>query len=158
MHTLEKVIKHDKTNSVLIKVNEKLSVWFDIWIDNNRDLNGDWNQYIFNLNDENDLAVQTYQSDCCNFETCFNLAEEYLTKKGILKYENGSYSLKQIPMYTIQITWCTDDVLKQAEEEGIILTLEQCKEVLDHVDKNHDATIGINWDVISEGINYIINS
>ena len=59
--------------------------------------------------------------------------------------------------YTIQITWCVEDVLHQAEEEGIALTLEQCKEVLDHVDKNHDATIGINWDVISEGINYITN-
>lgn len=44
----------------------------------------------------------------------------------------------------IAIEWHTDDVLAQRPD----LTVEQANNVLDELDKNHDATVGINWDVI----------
>ena len=91
--TMEQAIKHDNANSVLIKVNDTLSVWFDLWIDNDNELTGDWNKYIFYLNDKNDLEIQDYQSNAENFTTCFELAEEYLKEKNILiENSNGEYS------------------------------------------------------------------
>lgn len=56
-------------------------------------------------------------------------------------------------MIQIQISWCTDDVIYQAEIMGIPLTEEQADAILDNVDRYHDATIGINWDVIGTHIN-----
>ena len=45
---------------------------------------------------------------------------------------------------SIAIIWQTDDVQMQRPDLGI----DQCREVLGHLDRYHDATIGINWDVI----------
>jgi hypothetical protein len=46
---------------------------------------------------------------------------------------------------TISISWHIDDV----KHEHPRLTDAQCREVLAFIKKNHDATIGISWDVIS---------
>lgn len=48
--------------------------------------------------------------------------------------------------YTIQISWSTDDILDQRDD----LTFEQAKQVLDALKNNHDASTGINWDVIND--------
>jgi hypothetical protein len=45
----------------------------------------------------------------------------------------------------IVVLWHIDDVKELRPD----LSDEQCREVLEHCDKYHDATIGINWDVIS---------
>ena len=55
-------------------------------------------------------------------------------------------------MKSIQIYWCTEDVTHQAEIMGIPLTEEQADDILDNVERYHDATIGINWDVIGTHI------
>lgn len=52
-------------------------------------------------------------------------------------------------MKTIEIKWSTEDVLTQAENLDIKLTEEQADEILESLQDNHDATIGINWDVIT---------
>ncbi|MEM7125689.1 MAG: hypothetical protein AAF702_05145 [Chloroflexota bacterium] len=44
----------------------------------------------------------------------------------------------------IAIIWQTDDVQMQRPD----LTVEQSRDVLARLDRCHDATIGINWDVI----------
>lgn len=49
--------------------------------------------------------------------------------------------------------WGVDDVREVAN--GKELTDEQCMEVLDTVMSNHDASIGINWDVIGYHYNDI---
>lgn len=49
---------------------------------------------------------------------------------------------------TISITWSSDDVIYRADERGIHLTYDQANDILDILEKDHDATIGINWDVI----------
>lgn len=49
------------------------------------------------------------------------------------------------PDYYID-TWSIDDVL---QDHGW-LTLDQAREVIDLMYRYHDATIGINWDVIHE--------
>jgi len=49
---------------------------------------------------------------------------------------------------TITITWHIDDVFCRAKEKGINITEEQAIEILQNIKHNHDATIGVNWDVI----------
>jgi hypothetical protein len=45
----------------------------------------------------------------------------------------------------ITVSWCVDDI----KEVRADLTTEQCREVLQKLDYKHDASIGINWEVIS---------
>ncbi len=49
--------------------------------------------------------------------------------------------------YTKEITikWSIEDVLSIDDT----LTNKQAGEVLDHLKNSHDATLGINWDTIS---------
>jgi len=49
---------------------------------------------------------------------------------------------------TIHIEWHIDDVKKMAK-----LTDDQARKVLFTLKDNHDASIGINWDVIVDTIN-----
>ena len=51
-------------------------------------------------------------------------------------------------MKTIAIKWSTNDVLSRAEDMGVEITGEQADEILQNVFGNHDATIGVNWEVI----------
>ena len=44
----------------------------------------------------------------------------------------------------ITMTWSIDDVLSVRPN----LSKEQASSVLMHLKKHHDATVGINWDVI----------
>ena len=48
------------------------------------------------------------------------------------------------PSETINIRWSFEDVLSIRED----LTDEQAMFVLEAVDDNHDASIGVNWNVI----------
>jgi hypothetical protein len=52
-------------------------------------------------------------------------------------------------MKTIAIKWCTEDVLWQAEQLDLELTENQADDILESLENKHDASIGINWDVIS---------
>jgi hypothetical protein len=52
-------------------------------------------------------------------------------------------------MKTIEIRWSTEDVLFKAEEMGYQISEEDADVILDDVEHYHDASIGINWDVIS---------
>jgi hypothetical protein len=51
-------------------------------------------------------------------------------------------------MKTIEIIWSTDDVMMQAEIMNIELTEEQADAILENVLHYHDASVGINWDVL----------
>jgi len=44
----------------------------------------------------------------------------------------------------IAIIWSVEDVMQECDW----LTREQALDVLHHIDHKHDATIGINWEVI----------
>ena len=44
--------------------------------------------------------------------------------------------------------WHTDDILMEAKELGYKISVEKANEILDHIDRNFDPEIGINWHVI----------
>ena len=53
---------------------------------------------------------------------------------------------------TICIKWGVEDVLHQAKEDGVELSEVDAENILSNIDRKHDATIGVNWDVISAHI------
>ena len=57
-------------------------------------------------------------------------------------------TLKNNKMKTITIKWSTNDVHSRAEDMGVEITAEQADEILQNVFDNHDANIGVNWEVI----------
>jgi hypothetical protein len=60
-------------------------------------------------------------------------------------------------MKTIEIKWSTEDVLWQAEQLDLELTEEQADDILEIIEHRHDASVGINWDVISFHIENYLN-
>jgi len=56
-------------------------------------------------------------------------------------------------MKKIQITWHTLDVLSKAKTMDVPLTEQEADDILQSLKDNHDAQIGINWDVVESYIN-----
>lgn len=52
--------------------------------------------------------------------------------------------IERINIMQISIVWSTADVFEVRDD----LTVEQANEVLESLKENHDANIGINWNVI----------
>lgn len=48
----------------------------------------------------------------------------------------------------IALIWGIDDVKFQADELGIELSDQQAFDILHDINRKHDASIGVNWDVI----------
>ncbi len=48
----------------------------------------------------------------------------------------------------IYVSWNDEDVLSIASK----LTEQQVSDVLEYVDDNHDADVGINWEVLREAV------
>jgi hypothetical protein len=61
-----KAIKIDNTGGVLIDTKKGFNVWMDVCKDGD-ELTADWNQYIFHLDNEDDVKIKTFQEDCNNF-------------------------------------------------------------------------------------------
>jgi hypothetical protein len=55
-------------------------------------------------------------------------------------------------MKEIKIIWNTEDILIRAEELNVELTEHEADNILDELYENHDASIGICWDVIGSYI------
>ena len=49
---------------------------------------------------------------------------------------------------SIFIFWHISDIFNQAKERNIRISLEDARNMLQEIKDNHDATIGINWNVI----------
>jgi hypothetical protein len=52
----------------------------------------------------------------------------------------------------MHVVWNIQDIYDQAEDDGIELDSNQAQEILASLHQKHDATVGINWDVISAAI------
>lgn len=44
--------------------------------------------------------------------------------------------------------WCVEDVKARAKERGKKISDKQAEEIVDDLEHNHDASIGISWDTI----------
>jgi len=52
----------------------------------------------------------------------------------------------------IALVWNTKDVIDVAIKNGRLINEEQAKEVLGSVLDNHDANVGVNWDVLFQNL------
>ena len=52
----------------------------------------------------------------------------------------------------IQITWSVEDVMEHAKTIGVEISEAEAMEILLQLYHSHDATVGINWDVIGNAI------
>ena len=57
----------------------------------------------------------------------------------------------------IRVLWNKEDVINTAEINDIELTDEQVSEVIYNIEQSFDANIGVNWDVIANNIDNVIN-
>jgi hypothetical protein len=57
---------------------------------------------------------------------------------------------------TVGIFWAIEDIIYTAEEMGYTLNEKQAKEVLEEAKHRHDASIGINWDVLQVHIDFYV--
>ena len=59
----------------------------------------------------------------------------------------------------ITLKWHIDDVVMLAEQKGYAVpTLEQAREVLSLAKQNHDASVGISWDVLEVYLDAVIQN
>jgi hypothetical protein len=48
--------------------------------------------------------------------------------------------------------WSLQDILDQADQDGVALTLDEAQEVMGSIVHHFDASVGVNWDTISAAI------
>ena len=79
-----KVIKHTQDESgfsVLVRdLNLSIDIWVDVYIDRDGDLMSDWNKYIFDTKNVEDLKVKNYQDSIDHFMDMTSCALTYLEK------------------------------------------------------------------------------
>ena len=54
--------------------------------------------------------------------------------------------------------WCEDDVIGRANERNMSITIEEARGILEDMDNNHDAEMGITWDTIDSGLDALRDS
>jgi hypothetical protein len=76
--------------SVLIKDKKSdFTAWVDVWVDTEyQDVNTDWNMYIFDLKDANDVRQKTLQENTDIFEDATSTAIQYLEDKGVIMQDD----------------------------------------------------------------------
>lgn len=77
-----KILKGEEENSysVLLKdENNKIELWFDLW-ETMEEMTGDWNAYIFDLNNSKDLLIKYIQENPIAYEMAFDLSINALEK------------------------------------------------------------------------------
>lgn len=71
--------------------------------------------------------------------------------------KTNRYKMNWIDKDTIAISWNVEDVKFQAGTRDIKLSKKECRQVLEACLNQHDASIGINWDIIDHYIFELFN-
>ena len=73
-------VETENINSHSVRIQDgEIKVWIDLWRDNaENDFDIDWNMYIFDLTNDNDLTIRAYQENCDNFDKCTSFVLEYV--------------------------------------------------------------------------------
>lgn len=71
------------------------------------------------------------------------------------RIDNANAVSKPDPKNWISIEWSIYDVQDRATDNKIELSLSQAQEVLYMMEKNHDANVGITWDLIDVYIDIV---
>ncbi len=101
-------------SSVQIQTENNLKIWFDVWEDRTYEevyeepeITGDWNKYIFKLDNSEDLKIKEFQNNSENFSECLDLAiDEYEKHKSFKAH--GYYTISNSGGYEIELSDCGD--------------------------------------------------
>jgi|GEM_PF-4602730 len=101
-------------SSVQIETENNLKIWFDVWEDRTYEevyeepeITGDWNKYIFKLDNKEDLKIKEFQNSSENFSECLELAINEYEKHKSFKV-HGGYTISNTGGYEIEISECGD--------------------------------------------------
>jgi len=91
-------------------------------------------------------------------ESWDQLREAYW-EKSVLGIEVGQLDFHDLAKKQdiIPVFWSKDDVIGCAHEQEVLLTDDEIEQVCVRLERFHDATIGINWDVIKCHIQMVID-
>lgn len=86
---VKKIESHKEQFSVLIEdLHDDIEGWLDVWVDPvYKDVSVEWNQYIFFLDNGNDVEKRKWQDDLGVFDYASGLAVSVLHNKGLI-YQN----------------------------------------------------------------------
>ena len=74
----------------LLDPESNLHFWVDVWV-SNEDVECDWNQYIFRLDDEEDVQRKEIQEKIDNFTDATGTAICFLEEQGVLIQDNDGH-------------------------------------------------------------------
>jgi hypothetical protein len=81
---------------------------------------------------------------------------EALVKAGIVRKDDTEKAIEVLANKVwsdkIALVWGVEDVIEQAKSQGKRVSKERAREVLQTILHHHDASIGVNWDVISASL------
>lgn len=81
----------------------------------------------------------------------------------LVNWLRANYNIQEPESESFGGGWCLDDIIHQASEmeddngQSYTLTKDQAKVIAEAVEQYHDASIGINWEVIESHIQDYIN-
>ena len=73
----------DEGASYQIQFNDEMILWFDTWRDEDGEITGDWNKYIFHTNNEQDMKDKAFQeanndkAGAYNYAAALEACEQY---------------------------------------------------------------------------------
>jgi hypothetical protein len=92
-----KIIRDREKGSWAVQVFHKESCryyWLDVTYDEDyKELNIDWNQYIFYLTDEDDLARKAFQENCDNFDEAISEVYAVLLSEVQIRENDDGYEI-----------------------------------------------------------------
>lgn len=71
--------------------------------------------------------------------------------------EQAKEILKNAGYLATDSLWHTDDIIHQAAEMGIELTVNEIEDIAYNIQKYFDASLGINWNTIEFQIQYTLD-
>lgn len=98
--------------------------------------------------------TKSSESKVLDREVAYQLASMGVKLSGFTSDELNA--AEQETLKTALLHWHVDDVYAQAENDELEISEEQALMVIQRLNDNHDATVGVNWDMISSHIDDVV--
>jgi len=89
--------------------------------------------------------------DCPDLESMIESELNWLSTSGI-SFSGNITDIDLNESNSIFIEWSVDDIRDRAQQHEINLSNSDCIEILECVENNHDANLGISWDIIDNAL------
>jgi hypothetical protein len=102
------------------------------------------------MNNLNDLKDQLQEDLISRFEETLNQHDLDAACQIVVDRINQYQKIQEEENKDkFSIVWSINDVLYQADNEGVSITEDEARHILNMMEKYHDANFGISWETIS---------